>query len=284
MNQAASLSAVSEDDLRDFEARHPLRRDRTNLWWRVGVGLEILAFVVIWEALSRIGVLPPKFMPAPSSVASSFVSLFGMANFVGNLGYTLTNLAIGLVLASAFGISIGLTVGWFRLLELTVGPLLWVLYVIPKVALAPLIILWLGIGPPSQIALVFLMAVYPLMLNTIDGVRTIDLSLIRAARVFGVRRTRLFTQLMLPATLPFVLVGLRRGVALGFIGAILGEFLGGSVGIGKTLQQSVFKFRLAEALAIVAIMVLVTNGLLLLLDLVRRRLAPWFVEDSAKSG
>jgi ABC-type nitrate/sulfonate/bicarbonate transport system permease component len=250
-------------------------------WWRTAVVAEVLLVLGAWEVASGGGVIPANFLPPPSEIGASIVELFGLPNFWSNLQYTLTNLGVGLVIASTVGIGIGLAVGWSRVLEATVAPLLWILYVTPKVALAPLIILWLGIGSPSQIALVFLLAVYPLMLNTIDGVKTIDVSLVRAGRVFGASGFSLFAKVILPATLPFVLVGLRRGVALGFIGAILGEFLGGSVGIGKTLQLAVFNFRLADALAIVVIMVLVTNVALKGIDLARHRLASWHTEGPA---
>lgn len=282
MTGAVRTAAVNPDELRQFELSHPLRSGRSQAWWRLAVVAEIALVLGLWEAVAAAGILQANFLPPPSAIVGSFIELVGTPSFFGDLTYTLTNLAIGLAIACAIGITIGLTVGWFKVLETTVGPLLWVLYVTPKVALAPLIILWLGIGPPSQIALVFLLAVYPLMLNTIDGVKTIDLSLLRAARVFGATGARLFLRVILPATLPFVLVGLRRGVALGFIGAILGEFLGGSVGIGKTLQLAVFNFRLADALAIVAIMLLVTNAVLLAVDLARKRLAPWHADSAGQ--
>lgn len=284
MSGAVQIVPLDAAELQRFEASHPVAAERNEAWWRIAVVVEVAIILALWEAVAAAGLIKANFLPPPSAIVSSFVELIGTASFFSDLSYTLINLAIGLAIASAVGIAIGLTVGWFKVLETTVGPLLWILYVTPKVALAPLIILWLGIGPPSQIALVFLLAVYPLMLNTIDGVKTIDVSLLRAGRVFGARGMRLFVRVILPATLPFVLVGLRRGVALGFIGAILGEFLGGSVGIGKTLQLAVFNFRLADALAIVAMMVLVTNGALLALDLVRSRVAPWHTDGAARAN
>jgi ABC-type nitrate/sulfonate/bicarbonate transport system permease component len=286
------MSAVSTSHAVSVDGRPPEYLDlarptsgaKSELWWRTAVVVEVVLVLGAWELASRTGLIPANFLPPPSEIAISFVELFGLRNFWPNIQHTLGNLVIGLVIASVVGISVGLAVGWFRLLETTVAPLLWILYVTPKVALAPLIILWLGIGSPSQIALVFLLSVYPLMLNTIEGVKTIDVSLVRAGRVFGASGIRLATKVILPATLPFVLVGLRRGIALGFIGAILGEFLGGSVGIGKTLQLAVFNFRLADALAIVVLMVLVTNAALKGLDIARRRLASWHREGPTGGG
>jgi ABC-type nitrate/sulfonate/bicarbonate transport system permease component len=268
---------------RELDSRPGDKAERSNNWWRVAVAVEVLAVLAVWESAAQVGVLPDNFLPGPSEIVASFIELLGLPNFWSNVRHTLSNLGLGLIIAGLAGITVGLAVGWFRLLEVTVAPLLWILYVTPKVALAPLVILWLGIGSPSQIALVVLLAIYPLMLNTIDGVKTIDVSLVRAGRVFGARGIRLFLKVVLPATLPFVLVGLRRGIALGFIGAILGEFLGGSVGLGKTLQLAVFNFRLADALAIVTIMVLVTNVALKAIDMIRHRMAPWHSDGPVDS-
>lgn len=266
----------------EVDAGRPAEKSKN--WWRMAVLVEVFLVLALWELASRVGVIPGNFLPAPTEIVASFVELLGLPNFWSNLRHTLSNLLVGLVIAGAAGIVVGLAVGWFHLLEVTVAPLLWILYVTPKVALAPLVILWLGIGSPSQIALVVLLAIYPLMLNTIDGVKTIDVSLVRAGRVFGARGVRLFAKVVLPATLPFVLVGLRRGIALGFIGAILGEFLGGSVGLGKTLQLAVFNFRLADALAIVGIMVIVTNVALKGIDVTRHRMAPWHSDGPTDAG
>jgi NitT/TauT family transport system permease protein len=155
----------------------------------------------------------------------------------------------------------------------------------PKVALAPILLFLFGVGTQasawsaSSVALVFLLAVFPILLNTIEGVRTVDPAMIRAGRVYGARGHKLAVKVIMPATMPFILVGLRRGVALGFIGAVLAEFLGGSKGIGHLLQRAVYDFRMDKAIAVVVIMVIVANLGLLIIDLVRGRVAPWSSDD-----
>ena len=111
------------------------------------------------------------------------------------------------MLAAVVGFAGGVVVGWFRLLHFTVAPLLWTLYSTPKVALAPLLILALGLGEASKIALVFLLALFPILLNTMEGVQTVSSSLIRAARVYGFRGLSMGTRIVLPATFPFILSG-----------------------------------------------------------------------------
>jgi ABC-type nitrate/sulfonate/bicarbonate transport system permease component len=229
-----------------------------------------------WQVLIGVmEVLPPAFLPPPTAIAASLVDLLGSKSFIGHLWFSTSNVLVGVALAATVGIVVGLAVGWSSLLQLTVAPLLWLLYSTPKVVLAPLIVLGFGLGPPSKIALVFLLGVFPIALNTMEGVRTVDPSLLKAARVFGLRGVGLARKLILPATFPFVLVGLKRAVALAFIGEILGEFLGGAQGLGHLLERAAVDFRMDDSLAVVVIMVIAANVGLVIVEAARRRFAPW---------
>lgn len=279
--QSIRLSGIADTidsaELEAFHTQHPLKRDDRARLWRIGLVVEVAAILALWEYLVVVlQVVRPAFLPPPSAILASFVELVTASSFVTHLQFSLTNLVIGVFLASAIGILVGLIVGWSPRLDALVSPLIWTVYAIPKVALAPLIILGLGLGPPSKILLVFLLGVFPVALNTIDGVQTVEPSLVRAGRVFGSRGARLISKIVLPSTLPYIMVGLRRAVAIGFIGEILGEFLGGAYGIGHLLLEATVEFRMDDALAIVVIMVIVANLGLSGLDAVRRRFAPWY--------
>ncbi len=266
-------------------APKPRRGQRSKTFWRLAVLGEAIAFVALWElATSGLHVVQESFLPPPSAVFSSLVDLVADDEFFDALFYSIKNMLIGLALAAVVGISVGLTVGWFRLLNFTVAPLLWTLYSTPKVALAPLLILAFGLGSTSKIALVFLLALFPIMLNTMEGVRTVGGSMVRAARVYDCNGVALGRKVVLPATFPFVLVGLQRGVALAFTGEILGEFLGGAGGIGHMLERAAFDFRMDDALAIVVIMALVANAGLLLTSKLQKKYAPWYQGEVAAIG
>jgi ABC-type nitrate/sulfonate/bicarbonate transport system permease component len=242
----------------------------------VGLVAEVIFVLLIWEFLiGTLELMSPVFFPPPSAIYQAFLEVIGADSFISDMSFSLRNLVISLSLAAILGIVIGFAVGWFRLLKFTVSPLIWVLYATPKVALAPLIILAFGLGSTSKILLGFLLSFFPIVLNTIDGVETIDKSLVRAGRVFGLKGWRLGKEIILPATLPFVLVGVQRGVALGFVGVILGEFLGGSQGLGAALESATHDFRMDRALAIVFIMVVVANLGLVLVTVLRKWFAPW---------
>lgn len=269
-------AALDPAAIEAFHARHPGHVADDRRRWRVIVLVEVLVILAVWEiAITGLHLVRPVFMPPPSGILASLGELLARASFPNHLMYSVGNLIVGVLLATIVGVSVGLAVGWSRFLDLTVSPVIWTIYSVPKVAFAPLVILALGLGAASKVFLVFLLGVFPVCLNTIEGVRTVDPSLIRAARVFGTSGIRMLWTIVLPATLPFILVGIRRAVALGFIGAMLGEFIGGNTGVGYLLKRAAQEFQMDDALAIVVVMIVVANVGLVLTDLVHRRVAPW---------
>ncbi|MFF2495380.1 ABC transporter permease [Agromyces sp. NPDC058064] len=261
--------------MRIVRPRRVVRRDEAKwTWLLIGV---IAAILLVWEAaVSWLHLVPEAFLPPPTAVAASFAQLMVDPEFWSAFAYSLSNVAIGLVLAVVVGVVVGLAVGWSPVLRFTVAPFLWLLYSTPKVALAPLFILGLGLGSESKIALVFLLAVFPIILNTMEGAVTVSPSLVNAGRVYGVNGLALGWKVIFPATLPYSLSGIQRGAALGFTGEVLGEFLGGTGGLGHLLEYAAYQFEMAEAIAMVIVMVIIANLTLLLISTLRRRLAPWY--------
>lgn len=271
-----SAEGIDAAELERFYSRHASTAGQSELRWRLGVIAEVVLILGAWQLLIGVWeVLPPAFLPPPTAIAASLADLLTSDTFIGHLWFSTSNVLVGVAVAASVGIVVGLVVGWSPLLQLTAAPLLWLLYSTPKVVLAPLIVLAFGLGPPSKIALVFLLGVFPIALNTIEGVRTVDPSLLNAARVFGLRGVGLARKLILPATFPFVLVGLKRAVALAFIGEILGEFLGGAAGLGHLLERAAVNFQMDDSLAVVVIMVVAANVGLVIIEIARRWFAPW---------
>ncbi|MFC0680598.1 ABC transporter permease [Lysobacter korlensis] len=255
------------------------------LKWNLLLAAVVAAILLVWEAaVSWLALVPSVFLPPPSAIGAAFVQLVLRDDFWGSFAFSLGNVLIGLVIAIVVGLIVGLSVGWFPVLRFTVAPFLWILYSTPKVALAPLFILILGLGSESKIALVILLAVFPIILNTMEGAVTVSASLVNAGRVFGFNGWALGTKVILPATLPYSLSGIQRGAALGFTGEVLGEFLGGSGGLGHLLERAAFDFRMDEAMAMVLVMVIIANATLLLIGALRRRLAPWYEPGAVGAG
>lgn len=250
--------------------------------WTGLLMLTILAILACWQlAVTSLGLISEAFLPPPTAVASAFMDLMVTGEFWSAFFASVQALLIGVAIAVVLGVVIGAAVGWFPLLRFAVAPFLWFLYSTPKVALAPIFILMLGLGNTSKIALTIMLAIFPILLNTMEGVQTVNPSIVRAGRVFGFRGLAMGRKIIVPATLPYSLAGIQRGAVLGFTGTVLGEFLGGAGGLGHMLQRAAFDFQMDEALAIVVVMVIIANTLLLSVAVIRRRLAPWYDADVA---
>jgi NitT/TauT family transport system permease protein len=195
-------------------------------------GSAVVLALGIWQAFWSVGKISPLFFSGPSAIAARFWDAAAHGQLLSDLKYSSTNFAIGFVLASLAGIVVGVLVGWYRRLGMILGPFLNALYATPRVAMVPLIIIWFGIGMWSKVFVVFISAFFPVLVNTIGGVRAIDHDLLRAARAYCASDWQIFTTVAVPGSVPFILTGLRQGVALGLIGVVVGEMFGGSQGIG----------------------------------------------------
>lgn len=149
----------------------------------------------------------------------------------------------GLALAAVVGIAAGLAIGWYPRLGYFLDPFINFLYAVPRVALGPLLIVWLGIGLGSKVALVFLISVFPVLVNTSSGIRSLDPHLLRVARCFGANDLKIFRTIALPGSVPFILGGLRLAVGQSLIGVFVAELLGAQYGIGAMIENAGQQFQ-----------------------------------------
>jgi len=197
----------------------------------LGNGVLLLT-LIIWQALWSAHKLSPLFMSGPSAIAIRFWDDLVHGHLLQDLAYSGKNFAVGFVLAAVTGIVFGVLIGWYKKLEMITGPFTSALYATPRVAMVPLIIIWFGIGMWSKVFIVFITAVFPILINTIGGIQAVDRDLLKCARAFCATDRQIFTTLAIPGAVPFILTGVRQGVALGLIGVVVGEMFGGSQGIG----------------------------------------------------
>jgi NitT/TauT family transport system permease protein len=195
-------------------------------------GSAVVLTLAIWQAFWSTGKISPLFFSGPSAIAARFWDSAAHGQLLSDLRYSGINFAIGFALASIAGVVMGVIVGWYRRVDMLFGPFLTALYSTPRVAMVPLIIIWFGIGMWSKVFIVFLSAFFPVLVNTIGGIRAIDNDLLRAARAYCASDWQIFTTVAVPGAVPFILTGLRQGVSLGLIGVVVGEMFGGSQGIG----------------------------------------------------
>lgn len=258
------------------------------VWDRCGGGvvtvINLTAFFCIWELFARAGIISPLFFPKASSM---FVALWhGLTTTAppgavisgsirDHLLYTLTNLGIGLVIACLVGIPAGLLMGGNKYIEKILSPYVWAMASLPRIALVPLFILFLGFSVKMQITIIALSAVFPIIINSWAGVKTTDKSLLAAARVFGANRRELYMKVVLPYTLPFIISGIQQGIGRGLVGVIIAEIFGGSRGLGYLVTRSADTFNSALMYAVLFLLVVVSLSLVQLTRWLEAYVAPW---------
>ncbi len=197
--------------------------------------LGVCTFVVLWELLPALGVVTPLFTSSPSRIlaAARWLAANGLWN---DIRISATEFGIGFSLAALVGVPGGVLLGWYRRWQAIFGPFVTMFYVTPRVALLPLLILWLGIGLTSKVAVIFLGALFPILINVIAGMRTIDETLLMCARSFGAGDRQIFMTLALPSSVPFTIAGLRIGVGRSLVGVVVGEMVASTGGIGHMMS------------------------------------------------
>jgi ABC-type nitrate/sulfonate/bicarbonate transport system permease component len=196
-------------------------------------GLAVMIVLGIWQAVwSYTDWISPLFFSGPSAIAKQFWLSLTQGNLLADMAFSGKNFTIGFGIALVTGVILGVIIGWYRRVRLIFDPFLNALYAAPRIAMMPLIIIWFGIGMWSKVFIVFLSAFFPILVNTTAGIRNMDRDLLRAARAFCASDWQIFKTLAIPGSVPFILTGVRQGVAVGLIGVVVGEMLGSSEGIG----------------------------------------------------
>jgi len=196
--------------------------------------LAILA--VAWELAPRLGLVNPTSLPPLSIVAAALWRLAAGGDLLHNGLRSLFRLVCGLGAAILVGVPLGLLMAWFRPMRAVFGPLVRCLYPMPKSALIPVLLLWLGLGDVSKITLIFLGCLLPVLISTTNGVRGVEPAMIWSARSFGASRLRTLFGIALPAAMPDVLVGIRSALAMAFVLLVSSEYLMSRDGLGYLIS------------------------------------------------
>lgn len=201
-------------------------------------GGVILILLILWQVASWTGWVNPQFASSPERVVKAGISLIEDGDLSVHIVASGKIFIIGYLMAAAVGIPIGILIGWFKKVNMALGPIIAAFYTTPRLALMPLFIIWFGLGMGSKVALVFLSAVFPLIVNMETAISNIDEDLIRVAKVYGANRRRIFFTIALPISVPFLITGLRLATGRALLGVIGAEIFGGSQGIGYLIQYA----------------------------------------------
>lgn len=244
-----------------------MRRERiAGLAWGIGTLAVLLA---VLEGVVEAGWVKRSLLPPPSAVAIVLWDLLASGDVIGPLSETLARLAQGFAIGAAVAIVAGLCMGYFPAVHDLLEPLVELIRPLPKSALIPVLILFLGLGEPMKVTSVALAVFFPVLIATIQGVRGVDPVLLDAARTFGHSNLRILTRIILPASLPFVLAGMRISLGLGLVLATLSEMLAGTGGVGFLILDMQRGFRVRQMYAwivVLAVVGLALNSLFLALE------------------
>jgi NitT/TauT family transport system permease protein len=235
--------------------------------------LGLVLLLAVWALACWIASIPTVVLPSPDKVLQAMVTRGDL--LFGESLVTLKETLLGFVLALAVGLPLAVAVANSRPLNLMFYPLLIALQSVPKVALAPIVLVWFGTGMESKLAIVWLVAFFPIIVDTVAGLRSTPRELIELADSLKATRAQIFLKVQFPAALPFVITGAKVAITLAVIGAVIGEFIGSSEGLGFLLLSATSQ--LNTPLAFAALFALAALGIVvyLMVELAERLMAPW---------
>jgi NitT/TauT family transport system permease protein len=236
----------------------------------------VVIFLVIWELVGNVlQLINPMFMSAPSLIFSAAVQLFASGEIYNDLYISGVELFWGYLLSAVVAVPFGIMVGWYKRASYIFDPFINAMNATPRVALLPLVIIWLGIGILSKVGIIFLGAVFPILINARDGVKTTPHNLLTAARSFGASEWIVFKSVVFPSTIPFILSGLRLGLGRAIVGVMVGELYAATAGIGFMITVAGATFQTDKVF--VGVLVFALTGMIgmELLTRVERRFDTW---------
>lgn len=247
---------------------------RLSVQWLTTPAL-LIAFVLIWHFYVILSGVSKFIIPPPLLVAESFVDLLTSPNTVKHTWITLYETIVGFLLACGIGVGLGAVLGKTPWLERALNPFIVATQVVPKVALVPLFILWFGFGPESKIVVATVLAFFPILTNTVLGIKSVDLGHKDVMTVLNAGRWETFICLELPSALPAILAGMEVGIVLAIIGAVVGEYLGGSTGLGYLAVASLNDYKTGMLFAVILLLTVIGFALYVLIGGLKRLVIPW---------
>jgi ABC-type nitrate/sulfonate/bicarbonate transport system permease component len=237
--------------------------------------LLLVLILALWELAGRTGLINTFFLSWPTVIALAGWKILVTGQLLENLWVTAYAYAIGVIAGCVFGTMLGLAMGWWRKFGEVIDPFVVFFSAMPRIALYPVLLMMFGIGDMSRIMIVFIGVIFPVLFNAYVGARRTPTILVDVARVFGYSHRRLFTAIVLPASLPYLMAGYRIGITLGMILVVVAEFFGGSSGLGQKIALTAQLYHTPEMYAWVIYTSLLAFATVRLADGVERRVLRW---------
>lgn len=273
-SEAGNIGAVAYE--RPLPSLTPFATVWNKIRWPLATVAEFALIIAFWEVVVvQLKWVGAAYLSPPSAIAFRIDEMIRIGYLQENITFSVQNFVMGYIFAAGIGLPFGLMMGSIRAMDRLLSPFVWAFYSTPRITLQPIIVIWLGFGWESKVLIIFLTAVFPILVNAMAGVQTVDQSLLRAGRVFGASRLHMYTKIILPSTLPFVLTGLRLGISRGLVGMIVGEMFGSSLGLGHIVARAATVFDTTTALSGTIVVVVLANIAMALFLYLERRLVPW---------
>jgi NitT/TauT family transport system permease protein len=254
--------------------RTSLRGKLIQLGWSLGL---IAALLSLWQAATALFAINPYILPPPLAIGRTLVLSLGYLST--HVLVTLSETVLGFLLAAVVGVVLAMVLAHFRRLREASYPVLIFVQTMPKVALAPILLLWFGYGWLPKLAMTFLAAFFPILINTMAGLTTIDEELVYLTRILGARPTQVYTKVRLRNALPYMFAGFKVAMTLAIIGALVAEFVSAERGLGYIIVTAQGQFRTDLAFAAIFLLGVIGLGLFYLLAIAEKILLPWLPRD-----
>jgi ABC-type nitrate/sulfonate/bicarbonate transport system permease component len=270
--EALSLSAdaAAEEVVPDIEEIGPPPRSHRNKVIRL---VSVIGVLLAWEVFGR--QIEPLFMSYPTAITTSAIDMIRSGELPAAFLDSLGTLLLGFFIASVLGIAIGLLIGRYQTVEAATDWLVNALYATPLVAIIPLVVLWFGLGFSAKLFIVVILAIFPILINTAAGVRNVPQPLLDVGFAFDATERQLFTKFILPASLPYMMTGLRLGVGRAIIGMVVAEFFTAITGLGALIVKYGNQYDTAAMFVPILTLMLLGVTLTALMRRIESSIAPW---------
>ena len=242
----------------------------------VAIGVVALA---VWQAAVTAFGVPTWLLPAPTEIAAALVT--GWSSLASHALITLQEAVAGFVASLGFGVAVAVVVSRSRLVERTLYPWVVASQTIPIIAIAPILLIWFGYGLGPKVIVVVLLCFFPIAVNTVDGLKSVDPDLVNLLRTMGATRWQIFAKAQWPAALPYLLSGTKVAVAFSVVGAVIGEWVGSQAGLGYVLIRSASQFQTPRLFAAIVVLAAMGIALFAIVALVERRVLRYRVAGEA---